>query len=119
MCLDDSHSMRQGSRIPVLKDTLRRVARFAMYLKPTGISLRFLNHPADHSFDGLKSVKDIMKKLESIEFSGCSRLGTELNDKVVKPLIKKAEQRQLTRPLVVVIITDGEVMKPSRSRQAR
>jgi hypothetical protein len=109
--------MREGWRIPVLKDTLKRVAMFATYLKPTGISLRFLNHHADYSFDDLKSVDEIMNKVEKIEFSGCTKLGTELNDQVVEPLIKKAEQSQLKRPLVVLIITDGEVTKPSRSQR--
>ena len=111
--------MREGSRITVLKDTLERVARFATYLKPTRISLHFLNHTTDHGFDDLKSVEEIMNKVENIGFSGGTRLGTELNEQVVKPLIKKAEQHEIRRPLIVMIITDGEVINPSRSQQVR
>jgi hypothetical protein len=111
--------MREGSRIPVLKDTLERVARFAIYLKSTRISLHFLNHTRDHGFDDLKSVEEIMSKVENVGFSGNTRLGTELNEQVVKPLIKKAEQHELRRPLIIMIITDGEVTKPSRSQQIR
>jgi hypothetical protein len=103
--------MNEEPRIPALKDTLQRVASFATYLQPTGISLRFLNHRTDHTFDGLTSVEKIMNKIESIEFSGLTMLGTELEEQVVKPLIKKAEQHKLRRPLIVVIITDGEVIK--------
>ena len=101
--------MKEGWRVPALKDTLIRVATFATFLNPTGISLRFLNHPTDRSFDDLKSVHDIMSKVENIVFSGRTRLGTELNDQIVKPLIEKAEQRKLARPLIVLVITDGEV----------
>jgi Mg-chelatase subunit ChlD len=111
--------MKEEPRIPALKDTLQRVARFATYLQPTGISLRFLNHHTDHTFDGLRSVEKIMDKVENIEFSGSTKLGTELDEQVVKPLIKKAEQRELSRPLIVMIITDGQVTKPSRSPWVR
>jgi Mg-chelatase subunit ChlD len=113
--LDDSKSMQTRQRIPVLKDTLRRVARFATYLKPTGISLRFLNHHTDRTFDDLTSAEKVMNRVENIEFSGSTRLGTELDEQVVKPLIKRAERREFRRPLFVVIITDGEVTKSSRS----
>lgn len=117
-CKDDSGSMQNVSnvpaRVPILKDTLRRVAEFAIKLEPTGISLRFLNYPYDEqgSFDALDSVAEIMEKTEHVYEldGGVTQLGIKLNAKVVQPMvIDKVNSGELRKPIIVVLITDGEV----------
>lgn len=102
------------ARVPILMDTLRRVAQFATKLEPTGISLRFLNHPHDHEggFDNLDAVGEIMEKTQRIYEieGGVTQLGTMLNTKVVQPMvINKINSGDFRKPIIVILITDGEV----------
>lgn len=102
------------ARVPILKDTLRRVAEFATKLEPAGISLRFLNYPHDEqsSFDALNSVAEIMGKTEQVYKlnGGATQLGTKLNAKVVQPMvIDKVNSGEFRKPIIVILITDGEV----------
>jgi hypothetical protein len=95
-----------------LKDTLERVARFATILSPDGISLRLLNYNEGDkgNFDHLTTVKSITEKFEKIQCSGDTKLGTILEKKITKPMIlDKAGKGVLKKPVIVVIITDGEV----------
>lgn len=98
--------------MPALKDTLERVATFATILSPDGISLRLLNYNEDEkgNFDHLTTVKDIAKRLEKIQCVGDTKLGTILEQKIIKPMIlDKVRKGTLKKPVIVVIITDGEV----------
>lgn len=102
------------ARVPILMDTLRRVAQFATKLEPTGISLRFLNYPHDHEggFDKLDAVGEIMEKTERVYEieGGGTQLGTMLNTKVVQPMvINKVNSGHFRKPIIVILITDGEV----------
>lgn len=105
-----------------LKDTLERVATFATILSTDGISLRLLNHNEDDKgdFDHLITVKSITKKLEKIQCSGNTKLGTILEKKIIKPMIlDKAGKGELKKPVIVVIITDGEVSFLLRHNQTQ
>jgi hypothetical protein len=111
--------MMDDNRMPALQDTLERVANFATILNPQGISIRFLNHEGDGSghFDRLRTVEDI-KKMANVPCSGSTRLGGVLNEKIVTPMIlEKAAKGALKKPVIVVIITDGEVrfLSPRRN----
>lgn len=102
------------ARVPILKDTLQRVAQFATKLEPTGISLRFLNYPYDQrgGFDNLGAVSEIMDKTERVYEvqGGGTQLGTMLNTKVVQPMIiNKVNSGNFRKPIIVILITDGEV----------
>jgi len=95
-----------------LEETLKRVAKFATVLSEDGISIRFLNYDGDNNseFDNLAKVKDIDKKFARIQCVGSTKLGTILNNKIVEPMIlSKAREKTLRKPVIVVIITDGEV----------
>ncbi len=111
--LDDSSSMTfDEHRIPALNDTLRRVAHFATILQPKGISVRFLNHDEGNAgkYDNLTDEHDIAVKISSVPFDGNTRLGSVLDDKIVRPrIINKITSGKLERPVFVVIITDGQV----------
>jgi hypothetical protein len=103
--------MLEDNRMPTLQDMLERVAKFATILNPDGISIRLLNYVGDENgqFDHLRTVEDV-KKLARVPCEGDTRLGQVLNKKIVKPMIlEKAVNGTLRKPVIVVIITDGEV----------
>jgi hypothetical protein len=56
------------------------MAKFAIYLQPTKIFLRFLNYHINYAFDDLKNIEKIINKIENIEFSGHIKLETEFNE---------------------------------------
>ncbi|KAF2458875.1 hypothetical protein BDY21DRAFT_339116 [Lineolata rhizophorae] len=106
---DDSTSMNDEDRIPALKDTLGRVAEIATLLEPKGISIRFLNYTKDGSLDNLKSASEIQHKARKVKFKGVTQLGTVLREKIVKPkILQKVASGTYEKPLITVIITDGE-----------
>ncbi|KAI9769918.1 MAG: hypothetical protein M1840_003627 [Geoglossum simile] len=106
---DDSGSMDQSDRKRLLLETLRSVALFATVLEPTGITIRFINHNTDDTFNKMADVDDITRKVTLVNFSGATKLGTELDRKIVQPMIiDKANKGILKKPIIVVIITDGE-----------
>ena len=95
-----------------LEETLKRVATFATVLSEDGISIRFLNYEKDKNseFDNLTRVSDIDETFARIQCVGDTKLGTILNTKIVEPMIlSKAREKTLRKPVIVVIITDGEV----------
>lgn len=96
----------------VLKVTLKRLARIANVFTPKGISLRFLNYNRDGGgdFDTL-SAENIEKKFNTVQYKSGSQLGTRLEEKIIQPIIKKAEKGQLKKPIIVMLITDGKVSR--------
>ncbi|KAJ3117781.1 hypothetical protein HDU96_005562 [Phlyctochytrium bullatum] len=107
---DDSGSMQQeegGSRIDDLRSIIERVAEFACALDEDGISVRFMNSPL--SGDHLRTHADIHTLLSRVPFTGLTPLGTQLHRRVIDPLVlHPAHHRHLRKPVLVLIITDGE-----------
>jgi hypothetical protein len=108
---DDSGSMKIGKRIATLTKTLQSVADWATRLEPRGISVRFLNHEgdSDQHFDGLVDVPTIQDRIYKVKFGGGTMLGTMLDEKIINPFLLRMERLENKRPLIAVIITDGEV----------
>jgi len=103
--------MRAEDRMQALLDTLGRVTTFATILCPDGISIRVLNYSGDTDgqWDKLKTVEDVNKRMDKITLQAGSRLGTILSSKVLEPMIlNKAKSHSLKKPVIIVIITDGE-----------
>jgi enterochelin esterase-like enzyme len=107
--------MTQGNRIPALQDTVKNIAKLATKLEPSGITIRFLNYNQDTGFDHLTNADDIELKTRMVPYNGDTRLGQKLQSKVVGPIMKRAKENALIKPVIVAIITDGEV----RQRQKR
>jgi len=108
--VDDSYSMTQDKRIAALEDTLQRVAKFATKLEPSGMSIRFLNFSQDKEFNNLNDVEDIMRKVRAVDYDGPTPLGQTLYFKIVAPMVfQKERQNTFTKPIIVMVITDGEV----------
>ncbi|KAI0505322.1 hypothetical protein F5B22DRAFT_661633 [Xylaria bambusicola] len=110
---DNSYSMR--NKQGVLQDTLKRLSKVANILTPKGICIRFLNtiKDGDNDYDGL-SAEDIEKRFKKIEFKKGSMLGTAVDKKIVEVLTAQAQSGELKRPVIVIIITDGEPRKEPR-----
>jgi hypothetical protein len=104
--------MSDNKHMPVLNDTLERVAKFATKLNEHGIYIQLLNH---HSYENrgayrLKTEEEVRDRINKIRCEGNTRLGSVLYEKVVMPMIiSKVEKHLFKKPMIVVIITDGEV----------
>ncbi|KAI1166262.1 hypothetical protein F5B18DRAFT_607996 [Nemania serpens] len=110
---DNSTSMKKHKE--VLKITLKRLATIANVFTPKGISLRFLNYDKDNGgdFDAL-SAEDIEKKFNTVEYKSGSQLGTRLKEKIITPILKKAQRGELKKPIIVMLITDGKPHEKNR-----
>jgi len=103
--------MQHEKRFVTLEDTLGRVAKFATILSPDGISVRMLNYTGDEKgrWDNLKTVEDVRKRMETVQYLAGTPLGTRLSSNVLEPMIlSKAKCGSLRKPVIVVMITDGE-----------
>jgi hypothetical protein len=105
ICIDDSGSMKIGNRIPALIKTLQSVTAWATMLEPNGVSLRFLNYRRDmnENFDNLTNQRKIADIVYEVKLGRSTKLGTVLQEKVLQYRAGK------DKPLIAVIITDGEV----------
>ena len=60
-------------------------------------------------WDNLKIVEDVKRRMEKIDYEGGIPLGTRLSSRILEPMIlSKAKYGSLRKPVIVVIITDGE-----------
>lgn len=96
-----------GSRIKILQQVLHVIAHFYALSQPDGKikAVRFMNKRA-----GLDNVtpEEIMERISKHKYDGMTRIGKELEKKILKPFVSK----KMTRPLLVMIITDGDVSTP-------
>ncbi|KAF3928051.1 hypothetical protein AA313_de0201994 [Arthrobotrys entomopaga] len=107
--LDDSGSMRKGTRQNDLRDLVRRIASIATRLLPDGegVELRFINSPTDASYSK-PSLDMIDNIISTLRMWGWTPIGTNLKAKILIPLVyKQLRAEQLKRPMLVSIITDG------------
>jgi hypothetical protein len=110
--LYDSASMQSGNRMQALHEMVHNIARFATKLEPSGMSIHFLNFDQDEDgdFDNLNDLDSIDQKVKMVGSHGSrTRLGVELDQKVYMPIVKKAKSNALKKPVIVAVITDGEV----------
>ncbi|KAI5847397.1 hypothetical protein DFP73DRAFT_545186 [Morchella snyderi] len=107
---DDSSSMQHDRRIPALQEMVRRIAKITGLFETEGIKVRCLNSSQDGEFNNIRTLEDVEKIMSEMKFSGLyTKIGTSLWDKILKPLVfDKIDSNNLTRPLLVSIITDGE-----------
>ncbi|KAK6504690.1 hypothetical protein TWF481_006629 [Arthrobotrys musiformis] len=107
--LDDSGSMRQGTRRNDLKDLVKRIAGIATKLLPDGegIELRFMNAPNDPSYSR-PSVEEIEHIISDLPMQGWTPMGTNLKTKILLPLVyRPLQDAKFKRPVLVCIVTDG------------
>ncbi|KAF3055776.1 hypothetical protein GL218_06861 [Daldinia childiae] len=104
---DDSTSMSVGNRIKAQQHLAKRVTKFATYIIPDedGVELRFINSSVSGSRLREAEVETIMTNMQP---TGDADIGSNLIAKILKPLVyDKLENKELVRPLLVSMITDG------------
>ncbi|KAI5851644.1 hypothetical protein DFP73DRAFT_629072 [Morchella snyderi] len=107
--IDDSSSMKlqeNAKRIATLERTLQQIADIYTLANPTGIkSVRFLNH---RQGKGNVKKEDVPAVIGRCAWIGLTMMGSELRRKVLQPFVLK-DITALKKPLLVMIITDGQV----------
>jgi hypothetical protein len=95
-----------GTRIKTLIDTLRTVSSvYSLATKGKGISTeQFLNARKSHLNVGPGKMAGLM---DQVVFEGVTPIGTKLRDKVLAKHVTK----DMKRPLLVIVITDGEMRR--------
>ncbi|KAF8810985.1 hypothetical protein BYT27DRAFT_7278694 [Phlegmacium glaucopus] len=112
---DDSSSMESENRYEYLIELVTRIARIATIIVPddmAGVDLRFVNN----NFMSTLPAGEILQVMRSFKPSGWTKIGTNLRDKILKPLVYDILDQPKTinnpipfkRPLLVCILTDGE-----------
>ncbi|XEV01111.1 hypothetical protein FSHL1_006398 [Fusarium sambucinum] len=116
---DDSGSMRDGKsgekRWTAQNDLINRITSVTTRILPEGegIYLRYINRdfPETHSLQ----PDEIPRIIQSFQPSGYTAIGTTLRTKILEPLVYHKLPNNLTRPLLVTVITDGAPTKEDRS----
>ena len=120
LLIDDSGSMsfeEGGSRIDDLKLILNRVAFAASLFDDDGVQIRFLNSPEQGN--GIRNEQQVLELVARVRFSGLTKVGTELQQKILDPLIlQSARAGQLRKPVLVIIVTDGQPAGEDRNTLA-
>jgi hypothetical protein len=116
---DDSSSMiyeEDGLRVQAMRTFLKRISSITRFFDPDGISIRFLNH--DEKYDSVTDEATVDNIISNVSFSGCTQIGTMLKQRIVDPMVVgPAQAGKLKKPVLIIMITDGEVIrvkKPSR-----
>lgn len=97
-------SEQGGERIETLKRTMDEITAIYDLANPTGIrAIKFLN-----AKKGLLNVrnKNWKKNFKGLRYDGMTRIGTALKAKILAQFVWKTA---MTKPLLVMIITDGDV----------
>ena len=98
-----------AKNVEVLKDTVKTLAAIFSFSrtdpKKEGIrNVRFINSKL--AATNLRPVKKAIDGLfEKVEFNGLTRIGTALKEKI----LAKYQAEKTGKPLIVIIVTDGEV----------
>lgn len=75
---------------------------------------------SDIQGNGVRSAAQAQQIVEQVRFSGITPLGTNLDRKVIQPLvIQPIRSRQLQKPVLVCVITDGEPVGEPRDLTRR
>ncbi|KAJ3095488.1 hypothetical protein HDU97_006886 [Phlyctochytrium planicorne] len=118
---DDSGSMRieeQGTRIDDLRLILERITEVAFQMDDDGVSVRFMN--SSIAGDHLKNATEVNSLVDRVTFTGLTPIGTNLHRRVIEPLVFQPLSRgMLKKPVLTVIITDGEPCGEDRGRLKR
>jgi hypothetical protein len=104
--------MNHRNRYKLLAETVHRITPVATTLNEAGISLRFINYSRDGKFDDISQPKEVERTLRMVAPGGTTKIGTILRNKIIDPILEKARAGTLDAPVLVVIITDGEVHTP-------
>ena len=118
---DDSGSMAfedKGERIDDLKFILSKISDIITMFDDDGILVRFMN--SNVNGDGIRNSSDVQQLISKVHFSGMTPLGTNLDKKVLQPfVVGQATRNQMAKPVLVIVITDGEPSGESKDTLAQ
>ena len=107
---DDSGSMifeENGERVDDLRLILSRVAEITSTFDEDGVVVRFMN--SDVCGDFIRTGVEVENLVASVPFHGMTPLGTNLERKVLEPMVvRQVQAGSLAKPVLVIVITDGE-----------
>lgn len=116
MITDDSTSMGSKENIETLKKTLEQILEiYSLANIPKGAnatdgikSVRFINHRQGKGKFKNEHLDEVVNRSSYV---GVTRIGTELHRKVLLPFVlgEKLRPVTMTKPLLVIVITDGTV----------
>jgi hypothetical protein len=101
--------MHREGRWDAQKKLIQRITKITTRILPEGegVALRFINREVDSSsnltLDGIGKIMDPMPW----QPGGNTAIGTYLRSKVLEPVYSKIRAKNLERPLLISIITDG------------
>jgi len=108
--IDDSGSMKLDGRYDMMRNTILTISDVCTAFRDEGISIKFLNFKGDKDYNGIQDRGRLDEIIRGVNPKGGTRLGTVLRNKIVEPLIiQKAKEKSLERPVLVTVITDGQV----------
>lgn len=95
---------QKGARIKTLQKILNAIAEIYNLARDRGIlTVRFLNATKGKKNVTVQTVKTVIK---GHDYGGVTRIGTELKKKILDKFVLGIEMK---KPLLVMVITDGEV----------
>lgn len=62
----------------------------------------------DPRVNNVKTAQQIEQLIAGIKFSGLTPMGTQLKQKVTDHIVQEARQGRLKKPVLVIIVTDGQ-----------
>jgi len=111
--VDDSGSMYQEQRIPHLKEQLKTILDVDLLFETNGVQVEFLNKKGEVK---IKDRNEVQSEIDKIVFNGPTRLGTELEKKILRKIFQSSDNNSLEKPCLVYIITDGDPMGETRDK---
>lgn len=100
----------KGGRKKELESILRTVTEitsiFSANRARSNVTVKFINGNVSGK---VQEPEDVTRLLKRATFRGETPLGTELKEKVLDGFLDQVRCKQLQKPLLVTVITDGEV----------
>ncbi|KNG45297.1 von willebrand factor [Stemphylium lycopersici] len=104
--IDDSGSMI-GRSWRETQEALQTITPICTSHDEDGIDIYFLNHPGSSLHKSVKQASTIIEIFQTVRPSGATPTGKRLN-KILKPYLQRYEKDDKTKPMNIIVITDGE-----------
>jgi len=107
VCLIDDSGSMSGSRWKETAAALAAIIPITTYYDKDGVDLYFLNHRDHPSHMNITSPDQVMRIFNQVSPQGATPTGQKLKG-ILKPYLDRYEkQRNTTKPLNIIVITDG------------
>ncbi|KAH7548730.1 hypothetical protein J3E72DRAFT_365652 [Bipolaris maydis] len=104
--VDDSGSMA-GRSWKETQKALETITPICTAHDEDGIDIYFLNHPDSSLYKKITSPSTIVEIFQTVRPGGATPTGQRLN-KILKPYLQRYERNDKTKPINIIVITDGE-----------